>query len=446
MRRPLTLALYLYTLAALALMGGLTFWGGHFVLDALRRADREALEHTSHVELLPPPEADRRERASAIGWAAEAAWEGDRPAEARLNALARSFHLQIRFESWPAALKAVPALATTQVVAPTLGPPPGDLWVRLDHGGHPAGALRLVMEPPHHPPHPPLARWPWFALAWGGMWALVLVPPIEWWVLRPLRRMAAEARRLGAGDLATPVPVTRPDEFGELESAFEAMRERLLALLDEKERLLGDISHELRAPLSRLAVGVRLLEGDPELIADLREEIQLMDGLIGEIMTLARGRSGAPLPVEPLDLAAVVRAALARRERQFEAHRVQPESHLAPAPVTGAPDLLERAVGNLLDNALRHGGNGVALTVSTGLAHGMAFVQVEDDGPGIPAEHRERVFEPFYRPDPSRHRETGGSGLGLAIVAAIVRRHGGRASVTERPGGGAVVRLELPAS
>ncbi|MFN3428500.1 MAG: ATP-binding protein [Candidatus Sericytochromatia bacterium] len=276
--------------------------------------------------------------------------------------------------------------------------------------------------------------------------ALMIVPPLWFWVVRPLRRMVAIADRLGHGDLATPVPIDRTDEFGELEKAFESLRQRVQQMLAARERLLRDISHELRAPLSRMAIAVPLLRDDrpSPYIDHLERDMTIMDDLIGEILALARGRSPESLQRGPVDLAEVAAGLLAERGVVLAQREMPVASALAPAPTVGDRRLLARAMGNLLDNALKYTPDQAAVRLETAIEHGEAVFRVADRGPGIRAADLPHLFEPFYRPDASRTRETGGTGLGLAIAGAIAEAHGGTATLRSSEGLGTTAELRFP--
>jgi signal transduction histidine kinase len=237
------------------------------------------------------------------------------------------------------------------------------------------------------------------------------------------------------------VPVTRTDELADLERAFESLRQRVLQMLRQKERLLADISHELRGPLSRMAVAVPLLRTPPEdapTVARLEREIQAMDALIGELLALARAQ-GQALRREPVDLATLAQGLVEEREPAARQAGLVLETRLDPAPLQGDPRLLARAMGNLLDNALKYTPAGGHVRVETA----PGCFRVVDDGPGIAPADLPHLFEPFYRPDTSRSRETGGVGLGLAIAKAIAEGHGGSAVLASGPDG-TVAELRLP--
>lgn len=359
----------------------------------------------------------------------------------------RALYHPARFHLEPLGGKGVPRTLARQPVILQPGPfyaPWEDVyWLRLEGPRGPVAA-RISLDPrvgPHLGP-----RLLVIAGIWVLLFVLITVPPLYLWVLKPLRRMVEVAQRLGEGSLQTPVAVDRRDEFGELQQAFETMRERLLAMLETRERLLWDISHELRGPLARMAIALPLAsaECDSPYMAQLSRDVRAMDALIGEVLDLARGRSPAEPERVATDLAAIARQALDERAITLAQRALTVEPRLEPAPLPGDPRLLARAIGNLIDNAIKYTPDPGRITVETGRDKDAVFFRVRDTGPGIAAEHLGRIFEPFYRPDSSRSRETGGTGLGLSIVRAIAERHGGRASLSSTPGVGTTAELRFP--
>lgn len=426
-RRSLILKIYLYAVGALLATFVLAFGASRLLLthgmgDAFRQMGQDY--------------------AQFIGREIEASFEGGRPSPARLDELARSLHLQLDY---------VPVGSDREVPAELAGRDwvdqrvrffgPHVYWVRMDPGGEVMGALRIEFRPPR--PAGGLSGWIFAGVLMGAL-GLMIVPPLYLWVIRPLRHMVDTAHRLGS-DLSTPVGVDRKDEFGDLEEAFESLRRRIQRMLTQKERLLTDISHELRGPLSRMAVALPLAraEGqDNPYLGHLERNMAAMDRLIGELLTLSRGQTPPERDQEALDLAAIARDLLAERSVVTRSQGVELESQLMEAPVRGDRRLLERAMGNLIDNALRHGAS--PIRVETGQEGGQALFEVTDHGPGIPEADLPHLFEPFYRPDASRSRQTGGTGLGLAIVKAVAESHGGEAALSSRPGEGTVARMRFP--
>ncbi len=252
--------------------------------------------------------------------------------------------------------------------------------------------------------------------------------------LAPLRRLAGGARaieRSGDASERLPVPPTR-DEVGELASTLNAMLASLEHAQEAERRFVGDASHELRTPLTALrgnAAYVARHGADPAALADLEADAARLSALLDDLLALAREDAAAPAAGEPVDLAELARAA-ADGETRLEL----PDG---PVLVRGERSALERAIGNLVANARRHGPPGGTVTIAAGAHDGRAFVSVADEGPGIPAEQAERAFERFWRAPGARGE---GSGLGLAIVRAVAERHGGTVAVD-----GATFRIELPA-
>jgi signal transduction histidine kinase len=380
--------------------------------------------------------------------------------DARLKRLSHALTLQLDPVPWNHTQDYPAGLAAERVVmderpehglATPPGPPaPRGCWVRVEDHGKPLYALHVrhnIKRPLHHPPSP-LQNLP-FTVGWLALVAATLVPPLVFWVLRPLREMVAVANRLGEGKLDQPVRVDRADEFGELEQAFESLRRRIQQMLAQRERLLTDISHEVRGPLARMNLVVPLLRqaGAPEDLANLLEsEIRDVDAMVGNVLDYVRGRKTGAVTGEPLDLSTIAGDLLSRRRMVFDERDFQLAAVLDEAPVKGDPRLLASAMGNLLDNALKYTQPGGTIRVETGTAGGRAFFRVHDDGPGIPAADLPHVFEPFYRPDTSRSRETGGTGLGLAIVKVVAESHDGEARLSSEEGRGTTAELRLPAT
>ena len=432
MIRSLVVKVYLAAAIVLALMGAGALASARFLID------------TGHVEAM---RLFGRTQALLIAGELERTADVHGPTRKRMLQLGALLHSRLRYVNWAATQAYPPMLASDKVFfepGPLPGPSWRRYWVRLDdHQGHPLGALEIQ----YGPGVDRLAHIP-FVIMGGSMagLALLVIPPLWWWVLRPLKRMVGVAHRLGAGDLATPVPVTRDDELGELEAAFEALRHRVANMLFQKEKLLGDMSHELRGPLARMAIALPLLDAPPEAPAAiaLQREIDAMDRLIGELLALARAQTPEALAREPVDLAAIAGEQLAARELARERAGLAATAALAPAPATGDARQLARAIGNVLDNALKYTPAGGTLRVETGVADGQVFCRVTDDGPGVDPADLAQLFEPFYRPDTSRSRETGGVGLGLAIVRAIAEAHGGTVTLAPVPPHGTRAELRLP--
>ena len=261
-----------------------------------------------------------------------------------------------------------------------------------------------------------------------------------YWIARrlgaPLRDLTLAAERFEGRAPSDPVEPRGPSDVRGAIEAFNAMNRRTVALLDEKDRMLGAIGHDLRTPLASLRIRAENMGPEEErdrLVATLEE----MSATLEDILVLARtGR--AREDIRPVDVAALADALVEEQREMGRAVAFRP-SPRAVAPVQA--NLLRRAIRNLVDNAVTYGG-GASVSVETSEA--AVRVAVEDDGPGIPAERIAEVLEPFRRLEESRSRESGGAGLGLAIADAVGRAHGGRVELANRPQGGLRAELVLP--
>lgn len=381
---------------------------------------------------------------------------GSPPDTARARALARAYALQIRYEGPGGSWETAPGLAElagrrhrhgrSDDGDNRIGWSRGRMYVRVDEGE---------------------ARWIFatdFRQGSGSHWpaaigVLALVSFIllgAWLVIRrmlaPIRDLAAGVERLGRGDLGSRVPDRgRKDELGELARAFNAMSTRLAALVRGREQLLLDVSHELRSPMTRIQVA---LEMTPEGGArdSIRDDLAEMDAMIGEILEAARMDSPAGrLNLKETDLEGLLRDVA----RGFEGRA--PGVRLSVPGVGGAgreggtclaevdPERARKVLGNALDNAFKYSGSGAG-PVEARLEAGRdeVMVTIIDRGVGIPADEIPRLFEPFYRVDRSRSRDTGGYGLGLSLCKRIMEAHGGRIDVASREGEGTTVLLAFP--
>lgn len=301
----------------------------------------------------------------------------------------------------------------------------------------------------------------WLLTPAGFAWLLGLVAfavalgayPIVRRLTKRLEFLQKGVERWGQGDLASRMPVSGEDEVAFLAERFNAAAERVQSLLQAHKRLLANASHELRSPLARIRMGLALIGNDPAHAAqraEIARSIDELDQLIDEILLASRldlrdaADPAALGPREDVDLLGLAAEECARLDADLE---VAPDT--GQAIVQGHARLLRRVVRNLLENARRYGraASGEA-EVSLGLRRDAAqhrvLLTVDDRGPGVPADLRERIFEPFYRLPGASERE-GGVGLGLSLVRTIVERHGGAVHCEDRPGGGARFVVSLPA-
>jgi two-component system, OmpR family, sensor histidine kinase MprB len=279
---------------------------------------------------------------------------------------------------------------------------------------------------------------------------IVLAALVAWWVMRratrPIERLTETAEHIAATqDLTTPIPVQGDDEVGRLAASFNTMLIALDTSREQQQRLVVDASHELRTPLTAVRTNIDFLghattlDADQrgQLIAETRLELDELTNLVSEMVELATDVRSEE-PIEPVNLGEVAADVAARFRRRTG--KVIDVDVADAADVDGRHAMLDRAVSNLVDNALKFSPDGQAVDVTV---RG-AVLEVADRGPGIAAGDRERVFDRFYRATTARTLP--GSGLGLSIVAQIAVLHGGSVALEQREGGGTVARLTLPAA
>jgi two-component system, OmpR family, sensor kinase len=271
------------------------------------------------------------------------------------------------------------------------------------------------------------------------------------YVSSPIVQLQKASRALAAGALDTRVgrPFTRrKDEVGTLARDFDAMAERIQALVTDKETLLRDVSHELRSPLARIRVALALAQrradsaAQPDL-ARIEREAEKLDELVGQVMTLTRLRTATAPPREALRLDSLVREVV--DDARFEHPQAGIEySASGEVKILGDPAGLKSAVENVVRNALIYSGSSKPIEVRIETNGREAAVRVLDRGPGVPESELTRIFEPFYRTDQSRDHAQGGQGIGLAITARVMELHNGSVGAKNRVEGGLEVALKLP--
>lgn len=286
-------------------------------------------------------------------------------------------------------------------------------------------------------------------------------------ITRPIGDLHRATQALAAGQLQTRVAAptrARRDELGRLAGSFDSMAARLAALIEAREQLLRDVSHELRSPLARmrLATGLARQPGADvsRQIERLEVEIERLDELIGRVLDVARLDSGSgAISPERIDVVELVErlAADARFEAEGSGRRLDWQPPPVALRIEADPGWLAAAIENVVRNALRHTPEGTAVGIDLrGEPDGGVRLVVTDAGPGVPEAELERIFEPFHRVAPARERASGGAGLGLAIAARVLRAHGGsiaahnlRAAPGTVPGtvpGGLAITLRLPSA
>jgi len=271
--------------------------------------------------------------------------------------------------------------------------------------------------------------------------------PVARRVTRRLETVASGVERWGAGALKTRVPVDGNDEISRLAATFNRAADGLDALLEQQKHMVATASHELRSPLARIRMGLELVSEEPDAerrqarVRQLHGDVVELDGLIEELLLHARADARSTVrPAQPVDLQALLAEEAARTGATVQ--------DSPPTIIAGDAVLLRHMVRNLLENAQRHGTNAPgtppAVRAALDVAGAQVRLAVEDDGPGIPEEDRERVFAPFFRRKGGAGAPSG-HGLGLALVRQVARYHGGDAVCRDNPrGGGARFEITLP--
>ena len=274
-----------------------------------------------------------------------------------------------------------------------------------------------------------------------------------WWLLAigiasPIRQLTATVDRFGRGDLQSRAPSARRDEVGNLARAFNDMAERIQTLLIAERQLLQDISHELRSPLTRLSIGIELLRTTPDrehAIDRLETEVERLTTLVGSLIEVTRSE-GDPLSrkSEAMNVAAIVRAVVdsCKVESDLRGCRVVLAGDAAGI-LCGDPELIRRAVDNVLRNAIRYAPPSTAVDVHITEGRADTVISVRDLGPGVPDALLPRLTDPFFRVDAARDANTGGVGLGLAIARRALHLHHGTL-VAENANPGLRVILTIP--
>ena len=272
-----------------------------------------------------------------------------------------------------------------------------------------------------------------------GIMAIVIFAVSMWAVRRvtaPLAAVSAAAERLGNDLNAPPMPETGTVETRQASHAFNTMQARLRGLIENRTRMLAAISHDLRTPLTLLRLRAENVENTQErdkMLATIAE----MDSMVGVTLQFARDEATSEIR-RPTDIAALVQSIVDDMADAGVPVKMQPAE---PVVYDCRPDTLKRAIRNVLDNAVKYGKSASVVIQTTPKT---IEIVIDDEGPGIPEQELSRVFDPFYRLEESRSRETGGVGLGLAIAQSIVQAHRGEILISNRPTAGLRARIALP--
>lgn len=348
----------------------------------------------------------------------------------------------------------------------------GDLHVMLDEDSHqlndpsavpvvaPDGTrYRIDYRSLPPPPPPTWLHMPPELVIPGIPVSLIFSALLAVYLTRPLRHLRRGLARFAEGDLAVRVGPTMPrrhDEIAELAGDFDRMAERIESLLTTREQLLHDVSHELRSPLARLAVATDLLRHDPlrghaAAIERIEREVHRLDRLVDEVLTLSRAESDAPSMDEYVDMAGLMQAVAQDVGFEASAHGVQVIAEIDnkarsgdDMTIKGSIELLQRMLENVVRNAVRFSPAGELVTMRLRVdTDGMLKLSVTDQGPGVPAEALQHIFDPFVHGDGVNSR-SGGHGLGLAIARRAAMAHGGSIEATNLQPGGLCVVISLP--
>lgn len=289
---------------------------------------------------------------------------------------------------------------------------------------------------------------PFYALVVAVIGALGWLATVG--VVSPVRRLTGVVEEFGRGNLATRMEMSRRDEIGELARSFDDMADRIETLVTSERRLLQDISHELRSPLTRLKLAVRLSRTAPDISVALDRvdrEANRITSLVSEIIEMTRLEGDpATRKMEPVNLQKVIDETVddCRIEAQlFRACTIRVEGSLSEE-VSGDPELLRRAFENVLRNAIRYSPENSKIDVRLAENSVGAEIEVRDYGPGVPGELLQQIFDPFFRVGQARDEESGGIGLGLSIAKRSVRLHRGTI-MAENVEPGLRVRIAIPA-
>ena len=309
-----------------------------------------------------------------------------------------------------------------------------------------------------YPPPPPWPRYvlhtPPEVLVMGAIGGLAFSAVLAWYLIVPIQRIRTAFKQLAEGRLGTRVGHTtrgRRDEIADLAHDFDWMAARLEELVQARDRLLHDVSHELRSPLSRLQLAIGLARQDgarlPVSLDRIEREAGRLNDLVHELLTLARVESGVR-GEEYFDLAGVVESVASDAEFEARAQGVEIVADLPPErsdlpSIGGSSELIHRAIENVLRNSVKFAAAGqrIAVTLRFEAPRQLYVLDISDQGPGVPQHALAQLFEPF-----AKAGDQGGFGLGLSIAKRAVEAHGGRITAANQPGGGLLMSISLPAA
>jgi len=289
--------------------------------------------------------------------------------------------------------------------------------------------------------------YPWIAVAVVVILLSVLVwIPLVRNITRPLARMTHVAEEIAGGRFDVVINEYREDEIGRLGKAINHMTSRLSGFVNGRKRFLGDIAHELGSPIARIQFGMGIIEQHVDAenrkrVEDVMEDVSHMSNLVNELLSFSKAEmTESRVALQSTALLPIVEKTV-QREKKAEAEilvQIDPEIRVLADPV-----LLTRALANIIRNALKYAADDGPISITAETGKDQVMIRVRDHGPGVPEEHLDQIFEPFFRPEPSRDRDTGGVGLGLAIVKTCVENCEGTVSAVNLQSGGFEVAIRL---
>ncbi|WP_446010185.1 sensor histidine kinase [Candidatus Electrothrix sp.] len=288
---------------------------------------------------------------------------------------------------------------------------------------------------------------PWMVVATAVLLisALLWIPLVRH-ITKPIIRMTRATEEIARGNFNVSINEPRADEIGQLATSIKHMTFQLDEFVKGQKRFLGDAAHELGSPVARIQFGLGVLEqrlqgNNRERVQDVMEDVEEMSKLIRELLAFSRAEmNSSAVEVEEILLLPVVEAAVRREVTPAVQLDVQVDPELS---ALASADLLTRALANLLRNAVKYAGEAGPITVTAEKKDRQAILMVKDSGPGVAEEYLDRLFDPFFRPEPSRDRDSGGVGLGMAIVKTCVAACQGTVSARNREPHGFAVTITL---
>jgi signal transduction histidine kinase len=301
---------------------------------------------------------------------------------------------------------------------------------------HDGTFLHLVLQPRRPPSAGPHPSRPWLYIFFFATCLGLLAYAVARMSIQPLRQLAQAAAELGRNIERPPLAERGPTEVRHAASAFNTMQAQIRRYIQERTQMLAAITHDLQTPLTRIRLRLEKVQ-DPELQARLVEDLSAVQTMIKDGLDLARSINSEE-PMQRTDFDSILDSVCADAA---EAGQDVTLSGLTGVSLAVQPNAMRRCLTNLIDNAVKYGGYA---RVTVNRDKNKVIVQVRDGGPGIPEDMLETVFDPFFRLEGSRSRDTGGTGIGITIARNIAEKHGGRLYLRNHPEGGLVAVLELP--